>query len=81
MPRAPQMPPGAWPRLMRAETAAAYVDEVSVERFLARVGTAYPEAMVIDGRGKVWSRTALDAALDQLESRTGAVIHDAADLM
>jgi hypothetical protein len=29
--------PGSWPRLMRAETAAAYVDERSVEAFLQQL--------------------------------------------
>lgn len=73
--------PGQWPRLMRAETAAAYVDEVSVERFLARVGPVYPAGIVIAGRGTVWSRDALDSAIDALESRSGSVPRDAADLI
>ena len=30
-------PPGCWPQEMRAETAAAYCDEPSVDAFLAKV--------------------------------------------
>ena len=30
-------PPGSWPLEMRSETAAAYVDEPSVEAFLDKV--------------------------------------------
>ena len=66
---------------MRAETAAAYVDEVSAERFLARVGSVYPRPLTIEGRGQVWSRDALDAAIDGLESRSGVVVRDIADVL
>lgn len=78
MPRPPRNP-GAWPRLMRAETAAAYCDEVSVERFLARVGDIYPRPARVGGRGDVWPKAALDRAIDGIESQIGAVVHDIAD--
>ena len=40
----------AWPRLMRAETAARYVDEVSVEAFRRGVGSVYPEPIRVSGK-------------------------------
>lgn len=62
-----------WPRQMRAETAAAYVDEKSVESFLAAVGTGrkklYPEPRIIVGKGKRWLREDLDAALDRIHGK------------
>jgi hypothetical protein len=35
-------PSDSWPRLMRAKTAARYLDERSVESFRRTVGTIYP---------------------------------------
>ena len=35
--RPPTIPPGSWPLEMRAERAAAYCDEASVEAFLTKV--------------------------------------------
>lgn len=54
----PRIPhnPGAWPRFMRAATAAAYVDEVSVECFLRKVGTVYPNPSWGRGRGARWDK-------------------------
>jgi hypothetical protein len=37
MARPVSYPPGSWPLEMRAQTAAAYCDEPSVETFLAKV--------------------------------------------
>jgi hypothetical protein len=48
---------------MRAETAAAYMDERSVEAFLRRVGKVYPRPRKISGRGRVWLRQDLDRAM------------------
>lgn len=64
--------PGSWPRLMRAETAAAYVDEVSVEAFLRRAGTVYPAGRRISGRGRVWAREDLDHAIRGIKGERGA---------
>jgi hypothetical protein len=61
MTRAPQNP-GAWPRYMRAATAAAYVDEVSVEAFLRKVGSVYPTASIGVGRGAKWDKEDIDQA-------------------
>ena len=70
--------PGSWPRLMRAETAAAYVDEKSVESFLRAVGTIYPEPIHIAGKGDRWLRDRLDEAIDRLDIK-GEMIRDIAD--
>lgn len=72
MPRAPHHPPGAWPRLMRAATAAAYLDEPSVEAFLRRAGRVYPAGRRISGRGRVWRRDDLDRAVEALGERERA---------
>lgn len=69
MPRIPDTHGRPWPPLMRAETAAGYCDEVSVESFLRRVGRYYPEPHNISGRGRVWVRAELDEAI---ASMTGA---------
>ena len=45
---------------MRAETAAAYCDEVSVEAFLRKVGSLYPPAAYGTGRGRKWDQRHLD---------------------
>jgi hypothetical protein len=69
--------PGTWPRLMRAETAAAYCDERSVEAFTRRVGTVYPEPINVSGRGRLWLREDLDTAIEQL-ARKPSMVHDLA---
>lgn len=55
-----------WPRLMRAQTAAAYTDEKSVKSFLRRAGSIYPPPLRIPGRGRVWTKESLDEAIDRL---------------
>lgn len=72
----PARNPGSWPRLMRAPTAAAYVDEVSVEAFLRRAGTVYPAGRQISGRGRVWIREDLDTAVDGLREGAGRLADD-----
>jgi hypothetical protein len=69
-----------WPRLMRAETAARYCDEKSVESFRRAVGTIYPLPVRVSGKGDRWLRDDLDAAIDSL---TGKVVRikDAADVL
>ncbi len=71
---------GLWPRLMRAETAAAYCDERSVETFTTRVGTVYPRSVYISGRGRVWLKEQLDRSIRRL-SGEAAEVEDAADLL
>lgn len=67
-----------WPRMMRAETAAAYVDERSVQAFLRGVGPVYPQPKRIAGKGKRWLKDALDEAIDRLFA-SGGTIRDIAD--
>ena len=54
-----------WPRLMDAETAAAYLS-ISRSLFLDRVKRkVYPSALKEEGeRGAYWDRCAIDATLD-----------------
>jgi hypothetical protein len=61
--------PGQWPRLMRAETAAAYVDERSVDAFRRAVGVLYPRPVRVEGKGERWLREDLDTAIDRLAGR------------
>ena len=65
---------------MRAATAAAYLDEVSVESFRRRVGLIYPEPIDVSGRGEVWLKDDLDLAIDHITGRM-ASIRDAADVL
>ena len=65
---------------MRATTAAAYLDEVSVDSFRRRVGSIYPRPVNIRGRGELWLREDLDKSIDQLSARVDR-IRDAADVL
>jgi hypothetical protein len=58
-----------WPRLMRAETAAAYFDEKSVASFRRGVGVIYPAPINVPRKGKRWLKDAMDAAIDQLTGK------------
>ena len=60
-----------WPAQMRAETAAAYLDEASTSSFLRSVGTLYPEPKMLPTKGKRWLRADLDEALDRLHGQAG----------
>ena len=57
------IPAGSWPRRMSAAVAAGYCGEESVEAFMKRVGTEYPQPRVNDGRRKLWLRDDLDQAI------------------
>ena len=48
---------------MNAAFAAGYVGEPSVEAFLSRVGTEYPQPRVNEGRRRLWDRDDLDRAI------------------
>ena len=64
MTRRVNYPPGAWPTEMRAETAAAYCDEPSVEAFLSKVRRGiYPAPCRQKGMLPKWHRSKLDEAV------------------
>lgn len=71
MTRRPYIPIGVWPEMMTAETAAGYMNECSVEAFLRRVGSVYPVARNISGRGRVWLKKDLDEAIAQMRGAVG----------
>jgi hypothetical protein len=48
---------------MGAAVAAGYCGEDSVEAFMKRVGSEYPQPRVNDGRRKLWLRDDLDQAI------------------
>ena len=56
----------SWPRLMRAETAAAYLDETSVEAFRRSIGTLYPPAHKVPAKGDRWLKDELDIAIERI---------------
>lgn len=66
---------------MRAATAAAYVDEVSVAAFRRKVGAIYP-LPVKGGRGmrQKWDREDLDRAIAAMRPQPETVV-DAASVL
>lgn len=70
----------AWPRLMRAETAARYVDERSIQTFRRSVGKVYPRPIRISGKGERWLKDHLDQAISRLFGSAGTVF-DIADAL
>jgi hypothetical protein len=73
--------PGQWPRLMRAETAAAYVDEVSVQAFRRKVGTTYPRPVSGKGERQKWDKLDLDQAATARGTTTDTPAFDAASVL
>jgi hypothetical protein len=65
---------------MRADTAAAYVDEKSVDAFRRRVGKVCPGPRNICGWGRVWLKSDIDEAVAKL-SGAKENIRDAADVL
>jgi len=57
------IPAGSWPRRMCAELAAGYCGEPTVEAFIGRVGSEYPNPRVAEGRRRLWLKDDLDAAI------------------
>lgn len=80
MSRPTHTPGETWPRLMRAKTAAAYVDESSVESFLRSVPELYPRPVNVSGKGARWLREDLDQAINRMAGK-GASVRDAADIL
>jgi hypothetical protein len=57
------IPLGSWPRRMPAELAAGYCGEATVEAFIKRVGSEYPQPRITEGRRRLWLRDDLDQAI------------------
>jgi hypothetical protein len=57
------IPMGSWPRRMPAELAAGYCGEATVEAFITRVGSEYPQPRITEGRRRLWLRDDLDQAI------------------
>lgn len=69
-----------WPRLMRAQTAAAYVDEKSVGTFRKGIGTLWPLPVKVAGKGDRWLRDNLDLAIERIAA-PAETIRDIADVL
>lgn len=68
--------PDAWPRLMRADVAAAYLGE-SVSTFLERVKSGlYPKPVDEPDRRRMtrWDRQAIDRYVDSKTDRGGGFV-------
>jgi len=61
MSRPVHIPSGSWPLEMRADKAAAYVDEPSVDAFLLKVDRGiYSQPVRVKGMPPKWHRHRLD---------------------
>lgn len=79
--RAVAIPHGSWPLEMRAETAAAYCDEPSVEAFLSKAANGvYPAPARSKGLLPKWHRSKLDAAIARRHGLRGEVAEVAEDI-
>jgi hypothetical protein len=85
MSRPAAYPGAAWPLEMRGETAAAYVDEPSVDAFLAKVSKGiYSQPSRIKGTLPKWHRAKLDqdvARRHGLRCETPVLVENAEDLV
>lgn len=73
MARPVSCPHGAWPLEMRAETAAAFADEPSVDAFLAKVDRGlYPSPRRQPGCLPKWHRGKLEHAIAHLHGLVSA---------
>jgi hypothetical protein len=84
MSRAVAIPLGSWPLEMRAETAAAYCDEPSVEAFLKKVPQVYSEPARSKGCLPKWHRAKLDRDIARrhgLQMPGPPIVEDAAELI
>lgn len=77
----PCIPTGAWPSLMRASTAAGYLDEASVETFRRKVGRVYPKPVRVVGTGDRWRKADLDKWIAGDQTDTVEAALDAADFL
>ena len=85
MARPAAYPSGAWPLEMRAETAAGFADEPSVEAFLNKVAQGlYPEPKRQSGCLPKWHRVKLEQAIARrhgLRLEGAALAEDVTDLI
>jgi hypothetical protein len=65
---------------MRADQAAAYVGERSVEAFRRGIPKLYPEPVRVPGKGDRWLKEGLDAAIDRVTGKAPS-IKNAADVL
>ncbi|WP_158811089.1 hypothetical protein [Beijerinckia sp. L45] len=79
------LPIGCWPAEMRAETAAGYVDEPSVNSFMVKVERGiYCQPVRMTGCLPKWNREKLDTDLRRrhnLMAVGGEVVEDISDLI
>lgn len=79
------IPSGSWPLEMRAETAAAYCDEPSVDAFLAKVTRGvYSQPARVAGALPKWHRAKLDRDIARrhgLRCEGPALSEDVAELI
>lgn len=76
MTQAAVIPPGAWPRRMPVEIAAAYCGERTVRAFMRRVGTEYPMPKIAQGRRRLWLKDDLDQAIAPQASEAADAAED-----
>ena len=85
MSRTPSIPLGAWPQEMRAEHAAAYCDEPSVDAFMAKVAAGiYAQPVRAKGSLPKWHRAKLDRDIARrhgLQFETPQLVEDATNLI
>lgn len=68
---------GAWPALMHADMAAAYVDEPDRDAFLRKVrDRTYPQPVRLPGCRARWRRADLDATIAGEAAGTAALDGD-----
>jgi len=70
----------AWPPLMVARLAAAYVGETSVESFRGSVGALWPRPLNVSGKGERWKKEDLDLAIERIAGSAEATT-DLADVL
>ena len=75
--------PSAWPLEMRAETAAGYCDEPSVEAFLSKVQKGvYSPPTRVKGCLPKWHRLKLDCDIARRHGlQVAELVEDAAELI
>ena len=65
---------------MNSATAAAYVDEKSVEAFLRKAGSVYPAASCGKGRGAKWDKDQIDQVMVMRQGQP-EIVSDAANVL